>query len=500
MSNKGPGMSHLQRMFKRLDYEMAGKLKDQPEKFPRNPETGLPEPKNFKEMLATVEDLVRQHKTVYTLIAELQEALPKEEGQDDPTISADQFMSQFLTGNPNEEYYRMVFAVNPMGIALLSLNDFFSDENRFVMVSPQDLPFYANLMSPYLKDKISHTSIDLGGKTTSAPVNNEFWFEDTVLKSKFIVKYAPVQGGQVSVNVYSSYENDELNAKFSNEIKLSVLQSPFIKGQVIEITEGSGFNIVDLGEQPYPIISEELSDELEKNVISLFGKAEEFKKLGQAVSRKIILSGGPGNGKTMIGKYLASRLRGQVTTIWVSAKSILERDHIDEIFEIARKLSPALIIMEDLDLISGTRSMFGNDNMLGEMLNQLDGLKKNDSIVIVASTNRVEDLDEALNDRPERFDRIFEVGKPTGVLAQKIAHQYLIKKCNVSEATVNDLNLSRYFKDHEFSGAQVIEVIRGAIFESVHRGCEINEMCLKSSKEGLEKQRKLIQKKQKREE
>jgi SpoVK/Ycf46/Vps4 family AAA+-type ATPase len=248
-----------------------------------------------------------------------------------------------------------------------------------------------------------------------------------------------------------------------------------------------------------PIISKELSDELEKNVLNIFDKGDQFRAMGQAICRKIILSGGPGNGKTMIERFLASRLRGKVTTIWVSAKSIEHREHIDDIFEIARKLSPALVIMEDLDLISGTRSHFGNESMLGELLNQLDGLKKNDAIVIVASTNCVADLDEALNDRPERFDRIFEVGKPTSDLAQEIATQYLLNKCNVPEATIKSLNLAKYFKDQEFSGAQIVEVIRGAIFEAIHRGLgsDINEQCLKASKDGLLKQRDLIAKKSK---
>lgn len=485
----------MNNMLRKLEREFSG-VKKKENNFPVNPETGLPEPKNFKELLAVVNDVVQQNRSLYQLAKQLELALPQQDEKKEP-LDPEQFKAKFLTGREFEDTYRMVFAVNPIGIALVSLEEYFKGE-RFKIVDPASLEYHADLETPYAKDKITHTTYEIGGKPVTVPVNGEFWFEDTAQENKrFIVSYQPAQGGQVQVAVYTSYPNSDENSKLSNEIKMAVLQSPMIRGQVIEISEGSGFNVVDLGEQPFPIISEELKDELEKNVISLFDKTEEFRALGQAVSRKIILSGPPGCGKTMIERYLASRVRGKVTTIWVSAKSIEEREHIDEIFEIARKLSPALIIMEDLDLISGTRSMFGNENMLGEMLNQLDGLKKNDAIVIVASTNRVEELDEALNDRPERFDRIFEVGRPTADLAQKIAAAYL-NKCGISEDAVKNLNLQRYFKDGEFTGAQIVEVVKGAIFESVHRGCDVNEMCLKASKEGLEKQRQLIIKKQKR--
>jgi len=486
----------VNQLLKKLERDLGARRKDEPEKFPRNPETGLPEPKNFPELLATVEHVIQQNRTVFQLIRELQAAMPHEEKKPDP-LTNDQFEAKYLCNDQFDEPFKMMFGVNPVSIALVALDRFFANDDRFEHINPADLEYHKDLATPFQKEKITHTTIEIGGKVESTPVNNEFWLIDKTLNnSKFIVDYKPAPGGQVSITVLSDYAVDDEAMKLIADIKMAVIQSPFIRGQVVEITSGNGFNVVDIGEQPMPIISDELKDELEKNVINIFDKTAQFTALGQATCRKIILSGGPGNGKTMIERYLASRVRGKVTTIWVSAKSIEHREHIDDIFEIARKLSPSLVIMEDLDLISGTRSHYGNESMLGEMLNQLDGLKKNDAVVVVASTNRVADLDEALNDRPERFDRIFEVGKPSDELAKKIAENYL-KKCNVPEATIGQLNLGRYFKDQEFSGAQIVEVIRGAIFESIHRGCEINEMCLKASKEGLMKQRELIAKKQK---
>lgn len=196
---------------------------------------------------------------------------------------------------------------------------------------------------------------------------------------------------------------------------------------------------------------------------------------------------------TMLCRWLASSVKGKVTTIWVTAKSIQDQSDVASVFDIARKLAPSLVIMEDLDLISGTRDILGRGaGALGEMLNQLDGLEANDSLVLVGSTNRVSSLDEALRDRPGRFDRIYEVGKPSPELAEQIAKNYLRSR-GVSENALSFLDLSQVMNG-EFTGAQVVEIVKGGIFEAIHENKEITELHVKKSRDGLIKQRKLTQK------
>ena len=199
----------------------------------------------------------------------------------------------------------------------------------------------------------------------------------------------------------------------------------------------------------------------------------------------------PGCGKTMIERWLASKVTGEVTTIWVTAKSIGSAEDVASIFDIARKLSPALVIMEDLDLISGTRSLFGQSGSgpLGEMLNQLDGLTQDQSIVLVGSTNRLGSLDEALADRPGRFDRVYEVGKPTEDIAKIIARNYLVKR-GIDPQVVENLTLS-CLNSGEFTGAQVVEIVKGGIFEAIHRNCDVSDTCIQNSAKGLQDQKKL---------
>lgn len=85
-------------------------------------------------------------------------------------------------------------------------------------------------------------------------------------------------------------------------------------------------------------------------------------------------------------------------------------DGIASIFEMARDLKPSLLFFEDLDLFGGKRSMPGcNSHLLGELMNQLDGVKENNDIVVVATTNDLEAIEPAIKDRPSRFDCVLEV-------------------------------------------------------------------------------------------
>lgn len=454
-------------------------------------EDGVPVVKSIEDAVLAVNDVLSMHRSMYKALYKL-EALVPDEDRIDNTIKFEEFKALFLTGKKDGDIFNGIFTMSPASIALISLLDFFKDEKVYEIVDPAALPASSNLDGGYKAPKITHGTFDIGGQQVVAPIANEVWFKLKSTGTAFIVTYKPTQGG-LSVAVYCDDEKWQESKDITKALKASILSSPYIKGQVLEISEGSDFKVVDIGEQQFPIISESLKNELEKNIINLFNKTDEFKKYDIPVKRSVIVWGDPGCGKTMISRWLASKVRGKVTTVWVTSKSIERASDIANIFEIARKLSPSLIIMEDLDLISGTRNhdIFGGSGIghpLGEMLNQLDGLEKNDSIVLVGSTNRLNSLDEALKDRPGRFDRVYKVEKPTADLASQIATNYLLSK-NITPALIEALSLKDVFKNQEFTGAQVVEVVKGAIYESIHRGGELNQLCIKASKDGLLKQR-----------
>ncbi|KAE9364974.1 P-loop containing nucleoside triphosphate hydrolase protein [Stipitochalara longipes BDJ] len=124
-----------------------------------------------------------------------------------------------------------------------------------------------------------------------------------------------------------------------------------------------------------------------------------YDDLGVPWKRGLIFYGPAGNGKTVSIKALMHTLadrKDSVPTLYV--KSAPRTFDIRNIFALARQMSPCLLVLEDIDTIvtAQTRSYF---------FNEVDGLENNDGILMVASTNHIDQLDPGLSKRPSRFDR-----------------------------------------------------------------------------------------------
>jgi len=130
-----------------------------------------------------------------------------------------------------------------------------------------------------------------------------------------------------------------------------------------------------------------------------FDSKDVYEELGVPWKRGIIFHGPPGNGKTISTKALMHTLARRsppVASLYV--KSAINTYQIRSIFQLARRLSPCMLIFEDIETIvtPNTRSYF---------FNEVDGLESNDGILMIASTNYLDRLDPGLSKRPSRFDR-----------------------------------------------------------------------------------------------
>ena len=82
------------------------------------------------------------------------------------------------------------------------------------------------------------------------------------------------------------------------------------------------------------------------------------------------------------------------------------------LFSLARDLAPTILILEDIDLFGTDRDDTAQNVELGKLMNQLDGMVENHEIVVIATTNRLEKVEKALQNRPGRFDRVYEIPIP----------------------------------------------------------------------------------------
>ena len=145
---------------------------------------------------------------------------------------------------------------------------------------------------------------------------------------------------------------------------------------------------------------------------------EVFQKLGVGAPKGVLLTGPPGTGKTLIAKAVANETDANFYSIAgpeIMSKYYGESEkHLREVFEKAEKNAPSIIFIDEIDSIAPKRSE-GTDQtekrVVAQILTLMDGLKSRGQLVVMAATNRPDDLDEALR-RPGRFDREIRINPP----------------------------------------------------------------------------------------
>lgn len=187
----------------------------------------------------------------------------------------------------------------------------------------------------------------------------------------------------------------------------------------------------------------------------------------------ILLSGPPGTGKTMLARILANHVNASF--IAFSASNFVELYvgmgalRVRRLFDYARKKSPCIIFIDEIDAIGQKRrssSSFGNNEEREQALNQLlyemDGFKENKDIMVMGATNRKDILDEALL-RPGRFDKIISIPLPDPASRRDII-KILLRRKNIQK----NIDLDFFIGQTEgFSGADLEQWINEASIYSL---------------------------------
>lgn len=164
------------------------------------------------------------------------------------------------------------------------------------------------------------------------------------------------------------------------------------------------------------VLKEDVKDQIRKNTVEILANMGKLDSLGLCPSQNMILISPPGMAKTTIFRAISCEADGgesAMTRIWCTGKSIESPQHVTMLFEAARSLAPCLVFIEDMDLFGRERGSFGYDgHVLNEFLACLDGMNQNKGVVVMASTNDIASMDEALVDRPGRFDMKVEMPLP----------------------------------------------------------------------------------------
>ena len=243
-------------------------------------------------------------------------------------------------------------------------------------------------------------------------------------------------------------------------------------------------------------------------IVKFLKNPEKFYKMGAKIPRGVLLCGEPGTGKTLIAKAIAGE--ADVPFISMSGSEFTEMfaglgaSRVRKLFEKAKKMSPAIIFIDEIDAIGSKRSDGGtaadtdNNQTLNQLLVEMDGFDSEHTVILLAATNRPEMLDRALL-RPGRFDRRINIALP-----DMNGREAILKIHAKDKKLADDVNLKTIAGDTAgFTGAELENILNeAAILATINKeesrtSKDIND-ALKKVTVGVEKHSRIMSDKDKK--
>lgn len=193
------------------------------------------------------------------------------------------------------------------------------------------------------------------------------------------------------------------------------------------------------------VLSSEHIDLFQRNIIDLYERREILEANGVPTRRGILLHGPPGTGKTFACRYICHQLK-ETTSIFVSGAALA---NVAALFSLARLLQPSILFIEDADLMFSNRESNLNSTILGELMDHMDGLRVQENISVVMTTNDIDRLEVALKDRPGRISQCIYMGAPKSDLRRRYIdhqlHNFDVKNIDVETLVQNSEGTTQAF-------------------------------------------------------
>jgi ATP-dependent metalloprotease FtsH len=341
-----------------------------------------------------------------------------------------------------------------------------------------DLQMYETLMS---EDAVSKARVEKNRIVLYTPIQKYAIVKDGINMQE-LLRHVPVEadepsgflqelvilalllGGLFGLLFYARYrrdEQDKQNVQQRNQaFELETLMPARITPAISKVRFADVAGIEG--------VKEELSE-----IVDFLKYPKKYQSYGIKLPRGVLLVGPPGVGKTMVAKAVAGE--ANVPFFYQSGASFVQiyvgmgAKRVRELFSKAKSYAPSIVFIDEIDAVGKARGGLRNDEReatLNQLLTEIDGFEDSSGVIVIAATNRIEMIDEALL-RSGRFDRRVFLPMPDLEDRQKILRVYL-------EGKPHDVDVEAVAKiSVGFSGAALATFVNEAAINALRRGAGV---------------------------
>jgi len=268
-----------------------------------------------------------------------------------------------------------------------------------------------------------------GGQTRSCVECGLYLVTDGDRRTALLVRGADPDTGRSAVTVHVVSTDPSFAEHAAREVRRLTAELNVFRAQVLSFGRevfGHGETILHFHTRPtmsadHLVLEKQTLAAVTQQVVGVARHRGRLLAAGQHLKRGLLLYGPPGVGKTHTIRYLISSLT-ETTVVQLSGNAL---GFLAQACSVARSLQPAMVIIEDVDLIAEERDARGGSNsMLFQLLNEMDGLAEDSDVVFILTTNRADLLEPALAARPGRIDQAVQLSLPDRKARQALFQLY----------------------------------------------------------------------------